>query len=214
MKSAAHIWGDEMQLDKSLRHTLIEVMASTIDAHWQELTQLDQAIGDGDHGAGMMRGFDAVLADADKLAELPLPAALTGVGRTLVMSMGGASGPLYGTFFLELGKALGDEPDREAFNAAFARAMAAVAARGKSEVGQKTLLDVLGPVSVALSEGADAATVSRVAAEAADATVPMLAVRGRASFLGERSVGHMDPGARSASLLIGAVSAALENASK
>jgi len=214
MKSAVRIWGDEMQLDKTLRHTLIEVMASTIDAHWHELTQLDQAIGDGDHGAGMKRGFDAVLAHADKLAELPLPAALTGIGRTLVMSMGGASGPLYGTFFLELGKTLGEEPDREVFNAAFARAMAAVAARGKSELGQKTLLDVLGPVSDALSEGADAGSVSRVAADAAEATVPMQAFRGRASFLGERSIGHMDPGARSASLLIGAVSTVLENASK
>lgn len=201
-----------MQLDKSLRRALIEVMASTIEAHWQELTQLDQAIGDGDHGAGMKRGFDAVLADADKLAELPLPAALTGIGRTLVMSMGGASGPLYGTFFLELGKALGENPDRAEFNAAFARAMAAVAARGKSEVGQKTLLDVLGPISAALSQGADAGAVSRVAADAADATVPMQAIRGRASFLGERSIGHMDPGARSASLIIGAVCAELQKA--
>jgi dihydroxyacetone kinase-like protein len=199
-----------MQIDTNLRRQLIEAMAETVEAHWEELTALDQAIGDGDHGAGMKRGFDAVLADADRLAEQPLPAALTGIGRTLVMSMGGASGPLYGTFFMELGKALDDAPDRAALGAGFARAMAAVAARGKSGPGQKTVLDVLAPVSAALAGEGDAAGIARVAAEAAEATVPMRALRGRAAFLGERSVGHMDPGARSASLIIGAVCAILE----
>lgn len=202
-----------MQIDIALRHALIVAMAATIEAHWQELTDLDQAIGDGDHGSGMKRGFDAVLADADKLADQPLPAALVGLGRTLVMSMGGASGPLYGTFFMELGKALDETPDRAALNAGFARALAAVAARGKSEPGQKTLLDVLAPVSAALAAGEDAAGIARIATEAADATVPMQALRGRAAFLGERSIGHMDPGARSASLIIGAVCAVLEKES-
>lgn len=203
-----------MRIDAQLRRQLIEAMAATVDAHWQELTVLDQAIGDGDHGAGMKRGFDALLADADKLAEQKLPAALVAAGRTLVMSMGGASGPLYGTFFMELGKALGDTPDdaldRAGLAAGFARAMAAVAARGKSQPGQKTLLDVLAPVSAALERGEDADGIARVAAEAAEATVPMQALRGRAAFLGERSIGHMDPGARSASLIIGAVCAVLK----
>lgn len=202
-----------MQIDTSLRHALIVAMAATIEAHWQELTDLDQAIGDGDHGSGMKRGFDAVLADADKLADQQLPAALMGIGRTLVMSMGGASGPLYGTFFMELGKALDETPDRATLNAGFARALAAVAARGKSEPGQKTLLDVLAPVSAALAAGEDVSGIARVAAEAADATVPTQALRGRAAFLGERSIGHMDPGARSASLIIGAVCAVLEKGS-
>ncbi len=203
-----------MRIDAQLRRQLIEAMAATVDAHWQELTVLDQAIGDGDHGAGMKRGFDALLADADKLAEQKLPAALVAAGRTLVMSMGGASGPLYGTFFMELGKALGDASDdaldRAGLAAGFARAMAAVAARGKSQPGQKTLLDVLAPVSAALERGEDADGIARVAAEAAEATVPMQALRGRAAFLGERSIGHMDPGARSASLIIGAVCAVLK----
>lgn len=203
-----------MRIDAQLRRQLIEAMAATVEAHWQELTVLDQAIGDGDHGAGMKRGFDALLADAGKLAEQKLPAALVAAGRTLVMSMGGASGPLYGTFFMELGKALGDVPDdvldRAGLAAGFARAMAAVAARGKSEPGQKTLLDVLAPVSAALERGEDADGIARVAAEAAEATVPMQALRGRAAFLGERSIGHMDPGARSASLIIGAVCAVLK----
>lgn len=203
-----------MRIDAQLRRQLIEAMAATVEAHWQELTALDQAIGDGDHGAGMKRGFDALLADAGKLAEQKLPAALVAAGRTLVMSMGGASGPLYGTFFMELGKALGDVPDdvldRAGLAAGFARAMAAVAARGKSEPGQKTLLDVLAPVSAALERGEDADGIARVAAEAAEATVPMQALRGRAAFLGERSIGHMDPGALSASLIIGAVCAVLK----
>jgi dihydroxyacetone kinase-like protein len=202
-----------MQIDTALRRQLIEAMAATVDAHWQELTELDQAIGDGDHGTGMKRGFDAVLADADKLAEQPLPAALRGLGQKLVMSMGGASGPLYGTFFMELGKALDENPDRAAFTAGFERAVTAVAARGKSEPGQKTLLDVLAPVSKALAADGTPASIARVAAEAAEATVPMQALRGRAAFLGPRSVGHMDPGARSSSLIIGAVCAVLEGKS-
>lgn len=203
-----------MRIDAQLRRQLIEAMAATVEAHWQELTALDQAIGDGDHGAGMKRGFDALLADAGTLAEQKLPAALVAAGRTLVMSMGGASGPLYGTFFMELGKALGDAPDdtldRAEFAAGFARAMAAVAARGKSQPGQKTLLDVLAPVSAALERGEGTDGIARAAAEAAEATVPMQALRGRAAFLGERSIGHMDPGARSASLIIGAVCAVLK----
>jgi dihydroxyacetone kinase-like protein len=202
-----------MQIDTALRRQLIGAMAATVDAHWQELTELDQAIGDGDHGTGMKRGFDAVLADADKLAEQPLPAALRALGQKLVMSMGGASGPLYGTFFMELGKALDENPDRASFAAGFERAVAAVAARGKSEPGQKTLLDVLAPVSKALAADGTPASIARVAAEAAEATVPMQALRGRAAFLGPRSVGHMDPGARSSSLIIGAVCAVLEGKS-
>ena len=204
-----------MRIDAELGRRLIEAMAATVEAHWQELTELDQAIGDGDHGAGMKRGFDAVLAEAGTLAGQKLPAALVSIGRMLVMSMGGASGPLYGTFFMELGRALGETPgedvDRAALAAGFSRAFAAVAARGKSQPGQKTLLDVLAPVSAALAQdGVDAAGIARIAAGAAEATVPMQAQRGRAAFLGERSIGHMDPGARSASLIIGAVCAVLE----
>ncbi|MGU3575071.1 dihydroxyacetone kinase subunit DhaL [Brucellaceae bacterium C25G] len=199
-----------MQIDSDLLYKLIEAVVHTVDNHWQEFTALDQAIGDGDHGAGMKRGFDAVMANAEKFSQMPLPEALVAIGKTLVMSMGGASGPLYGTFFMELGKSLNAEPDRAVLNAGFARAVAAVAARGKSEFGDKTMLDVLVPVSKALEAGADARGIARVAAESAQATVSMQALRGRAAFLGERSVGHMDPGARSSSLIIGAVCAVLE----
>ena len=134
-----------------------------------------------------------------------LPDLLKAVGTKLVMKVGGASGPLYGTLFLALGKALPDEPSREEAATAFVAAIAAVRARGKSEQGQKTMLDVLIPTCRAFSEGGDLAAVKKAAADAAEATAPMRATRGRASFLGERSIGHVDPGARSSSLMIAAL---------
>jgi dihydroxyacetone kinase-like protein len=183
---------------------LIEAVADAVIAHADELTALDQAIGDGDHGLNMKRGFEAVRAESGRLAALPVPEACAALGKTLVMKVGGASGPLYGTLFLTLGKTLGAAPDFPAFADAFAQAVAAVQARGKSEEGQKTMLDVLGPVARALQDGgADILQrLPAIAAAAASATVPLRAIRGRASFLGERSVGHMDPGARSAALMI------------
>jgi dihydroxyacetone kinase-like protein len=127
------------------------------------------------------------------------------------MKVGGASGPLVGTFFMELGKALSERPVRAEFVMATDQAINAVKARGRSEAGQKTLLDVLVPVQTVLAAGGDGAAITREAARAADRTTPMLAIRGRASFLGERSIGHMDPGSRSVSLLIAAAVATLEH---
>ncbi|MGE0502205.1 MAG: dihydroxyacetone kinase subunit DhaL [Rhizobiaceae bacterium] len=184
---------------------LATAAADAVAAHADELTALDQAIGDGDHGVNLKRGFEALRTEADRLAAMPLPDALKAAGTKLVMTVGGASGPLFGTFLMALGKELPASPDRTAFAAAFAKAVDAVAARGKSEVGQKTLLDVLYPVRDALAAGRPPAEVASVAAAAAEATVPMKAIRGRASFLGDRSVGHMDPGSRSTSLIIGVV---------
>jgi len=181
---------------------LITVAADTIAAHAEELTALDQAIGDGDHGLNMKRGFEAVRAEADAFAAKPLPEALKAIGTKLVMTVGGASGPLFGTLFMALGKEIAAEPDRANLTAAFGKAIEAVAARGKSQVGQKTMLDVLQPVHDALAGGKTAAQIADVADAAAEATVPMKALRGRASFLGERSIGHMDAGARSTALLV------------
>jgi dihydroxyacetone kinase-like protein len=135
---------------------------------------------------------------------------LKGIGTTLVMKVGGASGPLFGTFFMEFGKALPEQPARADLVAASDQAIAAVKVRGRSEPGQKTLLDVLVPAHLVLAGGGDASAVAAEATQAAERTIPMLAIRGRASFLGERSIGHMDPGSRSASLLIGAAAAALD----
>ena len=194
-------------MDGTTKTRVIEALAQAMIDHADELTTLDQAIGDGDHGLNMKRGFEAVLADKDKLASKPLPDALKALGTLLVMKVGGASGPLYGTLFMALGKEIGgDAPGLADVTRALGAAIEAVKARGKSDVGQKTMLDVLAPVHAALQTGGDPVAT---ATAAADATVPMKAVRGRASFLGDRSIGHMDPGARSSSLLIAALAAAL-----
>jgi dihydroxyacetone kinase-like protein len=195
---------------------LIETVAKTVIAEADRLTTLDQAIGDGDHGLNMKRGFEAVLADLDGLSRKPLPDAIKAIGTHLVMKVGGASGPLYGTLFLTLGKELPPEPKLADLAKAFATAFDAVKARGKSDLGQKTMLDVLGPVRDALA-GASVDPqlgdrLKRVATEAAETTVDMKAIRGRASFLGDRSIGHMDPGACSSALMIAAIVDFLETA--
>jgi dihydroxyacetone kinase-like protein len=143
-----------------------------------------------------------VLEDLEALSGMSLPDLVKAVGTKLVMKVGGASGPLYGTLFLALSKELPAEPSRSEAVKALAAAISAVKARGKSDAGQKTMLDVLVPSYEAFAAGADLAAVRETAARAASATVPMRATRGRASFLGDRSIGHMDPGARSSSLMI------------
>jgi dihydroxyacetone kinase-like protein len=200
-----------MMLDRAAREKLVRALADAMIAHADELTSLDQAIGDGDHGLNMKRGFEAVRATLPGLADKALPDMLKAIGMTLVMKVGGASGPLVGTFFMELGKALPEQPVRAEFVMAADQAINAVKARGRSEAGQKTLLDVLVPVQTVLAAGGDAKAIAAEAARAADRTTPMLAIRGRASFLGERSIGHMDPGSRSVSLLIAAAVATLEH---
>jgi dihydroxyacetone kinase-like protein len=189
---------------------LIDAVASRVIAAADELTALDQAIGDGDHGVNMKRGFEAILAERDAIAALPLPQALGKAGMTLVMKVGGASGPLYGTLFMQLGKSLPEGAGRAAFTKALGEAIAAVQARGKSGTGQKTMLDVLVPVHAALERGDAPAALADAADTAAAATVPMKAIRGRASFLGDRSIGHMDPGARSCAIIVRAVAEAVE----
>ena len=190
---------------------LIRASHEVIADHADELTALDSAIGDADHGINMKRGFDALFAKADEIAAKPLPEALKGAGLALVMTVGGASGPLFGTFLMSLGKEIGASPDRAALARAFRAAADAVAARGKSERGQKTVLDVLYPVADALAADKSAAEIVDLAHESARATAPMKAIRGRASFLGDRSIGHIDAGARSTALLIETVADWLEN---
>ena len=194
-------------MDARLQRKLIEAVTGTVIAHADELTALDQAIGDGDHGLNMRRGAAAVLSQVDELATKPLPEALKTVGMTLVMKVGGASGPLYGTLFTTLGKELPAAPSYAEVVRAVGEAIAAVKKIGRSDVGQKTMLDVLSPMHEELATGGTGLQdrLQQRAADAADATVPMRATKGRASFLGERSVGHMDPGARSSSLMIAAI---------
>jgi dihydroxyacetone kinase-like protein len=196
-----------MKFDPELNRRLIVATAETVIAHADELSELDRTIGDGDHGLNMKRGFEAVLANLDGLASKPLPDLFKAIGTHLVMKVGGASGPLYGTLFLTLGKELPPEPTLDDATRAFGAAVAAVKARGKSDVGQKTMLDVLVPFAAALEKGGSELLprLKETASTAAAQTVPMRAVRGRASFLGERSIGHLDPGARSASLMIATI---------
>jgi dihydroxyacetone kinase-like protein len=201
-----------LAMDAALQRKLLEAVSRTVIAHADELTALDQAIGDGDHGFNMRRGAEAVLAELDEIAAKPLPEALSAVGKTLVMKVGGASGPLYGTLFMTLGKELPAGATRADVVHAFAVAIAAVKKIGRSDVGQKTMLDVLAPVHDELAlEGDDVYDrVRRRAEEAAAATIPLKASKGRASFLGDRSIGHLDPGARSSSLMIAAACAVME----
>ena len=201
-----------MKIDRETRRRLIVTVANRVIASADELTDLDRAIGDGDHGTNMRRGFEAVLAAADELSAKGFGESLKGIGTTLVMKVGGASGPLYGTLFLSLGKALAEEVSPDQVADAFAAAIDAVKARGKSEAGQKTMLDVFLPVLAVVREGGEgmAARLRATARFAAENTIPMKAIRGRASFLGERSIGHMDPGARSSELIVDAVADVME----
>lgn len=187
-----------------LNELIIDVARAVI-AEADQLTALDQAIGDGDHGLNMKRGMEAVLAALPALADKPPGEVLKAVGMQLVMKIGGASGPLYGTLAMELGKGLPPDPGRGDLAIAFAAAVAGVAARGKAAPGQKTMLDVLVPVAEALSAGQSGTRIKAIALAAAEATIPIKAMRGRASFLGERSVGHMDPGSWSSALIIATI---------
>ena len=183
---------------------LVDRAAAVIAEHAEELTALDQAIGDGDHGVNMKRGFEAIAAQRDELTALQLWPAVQKAGMTLVMKVGGASGPLYGSLLMDMGKSSGSPVER------LRAGIEAVRARGKSDVGAKTMLDVLVPVLEVLEGGGGPAEARAKAEEAAAATRDMKATKGRASFLGERSVGHVDPGARSSQLLIGMVCDLLE----
>ncbi len=188
-----------------------------VHEHGAYLTELDSAIGDADHGANLIRGMDAVMAALDTsggAGDL-----LKRAGMTLVTSVGGASGPLYGTFFLRAATAAGDAKDLDgpALLASLRAGLEGIVARGKAEAGDKTMYDALAPAlaafEAALGSGADIGTAARAAADAAadgrDATEPMLALKGRASYLGERSVGHIDPGAASSALLLSALAESL-----
>lgn len=198
-------------MSEELMRALIATCNRAIAAHADELTALDQPIGDGDHGLNMARGFGAVAAAADEIALLPFGQALQKAGTTLVMKVGGASGPLYGSLLMAMGKSVDAKPvGTKAAAAMFGAGVDAVKARGKSGAGAKTMLDVLIPVQEALAAGATFAQIRAVADAGLAATKDMRATKGRAAFLGERSIGHLDPGARSSALLIHAVCDVLE----
>lgn len=203
-------------MDENVTTTVLEQwvrnLAALIAENRDQLTELDSAIGDADHGSNMDRGMKAVVAALDDTQPATAGALFRTVGMTLVSTVGGASGPLFGTLFLRMGGAFGDSdrtsPDQ--FAAALRAGLDGVVVRGKAESGDKTMYDALAPavdaldtalaeqvpLAVALERARDAARAGR------DATIPMLARKGRASYLGERSVGHQDPGATSVALLL------------
>ena len=205
-------------LDVAALEAWVREFARTVAQHKDELTALDSAIGDADHGANMDRGMSAAVAAIEASPPADPAALLKQVGMTLVSKVGGASGPLYGTFFLRMAGVLGPDPaDEETFARALRAGLDGVVARGKAEPGDKTMLDALAPACDALDAavaggrplGEALAAAADAARQGRDATVPLVARKGRASYLGERSAGHQDPGATSTALLLDAAVSAL-----
>lgn len=195
--------------------------AQSVDDNEQLLTDLDAAIGDADHGSNLRRGTQAVVEQLQPSATIG--EALRAAGMTLVSTVGGASGVLYGTLLLRMATAIGDQLSVTPAGvvAALRAGLEGVQTRGRAELGDKTMVDVLAPtidaLDAAVASGtslADAASTAAIAAQAArDSTAPLVARKGRASYLGERSVGHVDPGAASAALLFAALAGALAETS-
>ena len=204
-----------LQTPDPLLARLLDAAIETIGTNADRLGDLDRAIGDGDHGLNMLRGFAAIAAQRDALLALPLAAALEAMGTLLVMTVGGASGPLFGSLLIAMGKAAAR--DDASVLKMLDEGVAAVRRRGKSDRGEKTMLDVLVPVQLAwaqscregLSARAALERLRSAAKEGLEATRPLVATKGRASFLGERSIGHLDPGACSSFLLVDAACTAL-----
>ncbi|SFN36307.1 dihydroxyacetone kinase subunit DhaL [Variovorax sp. OV329] len=197
---------------KADANDLIRSATQTLIDHVDELTALDQAIGDGDHGLNMRRGALAIQGKLAELAGQPLNDALRTMGMTCMSTIGGSSGPVFGTLLVTLGKELPAPPTAAGLASALDAAIQALTRLGKAQVGQKTLLDVLDPVQRLLAEGGDHLTerVRTCAFAAAEATAALEAIKGRASFLGDRALGHVDPGSRSTALIIGAICESLD----
>jgi dihydroxyacetone kinase-like protein len=190
----------------------LHLFAQSVESHKDYLTKLDSAIGDADHGANMHRGMQAVLAKLPTVAESDIGTILKTVGMTLVSTVGGASGPLYGTFFIQMASGASNKMELtlEDYTAALQAGINGILMRGKAQLKDKTMIDALQPALDALKQAAaDSASLAQAlqqsadaAAAGRDATIPLLARKGRASYLGERSIGHQDPGATSSHLLL------------
>ena len=206
-------------MDKNKRKEIVQAVSEKIEAEKDLLTELDSAIGDGDHGINMARGAKAVMEKLPSLIEKDTGVLLKGIGMAIVSSVGGASGPLYGTAFMKAGDALKgkEEPSAEDFLAAFSAAIAGIKMRGKSTTGEKTMLDALCPAESAMREAIEAKkspkeilqAAAAAAEKGAEETTNILATKGRASYLGERSIGHRDPGAVSSAFMLRAMADAI-----
>ena len=210
-----------MPLTPALFPELIRHISNAIEEHADAVTELDQAIGDGDHVFNLQRGLQALQDKGAEIATLDWPAAWQKIGMTVMSSVGGASGSLYATLFISLSKnAQEKHPDLVHFALIFSQAVDAMKMRGKADTGEKTMLDVWVPVADALKQDAGTGKAweeildhaCQVAEAGVEATREMLATKGRASFLGERSKGHIDAGAKTAQLMIAAIAKVLKTA--
>ncbi|TAK60410.1 dihydroxyacetone kinase subunit DhaL [Methylobacter sp.] len=207
-----------MQLVPALLPSLIQAIDHVIEKNAEEVTALDQAIGDGDHVTNLQRGIKALTVQSDELAQLDWTTAWQKIGMTMMTAVGGASGSLYGTLFVAMSKAARDRPlDLQAFAEIFSCGVDAVKQRGKADAGEKTMLDVLIPVAASLRQAAADSValpvvlenVAQTAIAGMESTRDMLATKGRASFLEERSRGHIDAGAKTSQLMICALAGVL-----
>lgn len=209
-----------MALEEHVGLAIMRQIQATIAEHADELTTLDRAIGDGDHGSNLARGFNAALQKVEALEDQSLANVIKTAAMTLISTVGGAAGPLYGTALLRFATTIQarNSTDPRALVEAFGAAIEGVKQRGKATTGEKTMLDALVPAHEALQSAIEAgASVSDAFAQAAtaakagaEATIPMLATKGRASYLGERSIGHQDPGATSSWYIVQAIADTLE----
>ncbi len=208
-----------MKLTPSLLPEMIEAIKQIIEENSEEVTALDQEIGDGDHVYNLQRGIEALKTKQDELVGLSWPEAWKKMGMIVMSTIGGASGALYGSFLVSMSKAAKDmDVDAKVFADAFMQGVESVKKHGRADVGEKTMLDVWVPVAEylqkAAQEGLDLKELlielNRVAEQGMEATRDMVATKGRASFLGERSVGHIDAGAKTAQLMIKAITGVIE----
>jgi phosphoenolpyruvate---glycerone phosphotransferase subunit DhaL len=212
-----------MEITPALLPKMVEAIADTIEQNADEVTALDQAIGDGDHVTNLQRGIEAVKAKSSELSRLDWAAALQKIGMTLLSTMGGASGSLFGTLFISMSKAVGDQPlNSQTFASVFSEGVEAVKKRGKAQAGEKTMLDVLIPASDSLQQAASESTplgellekICQTAIAGMESTRDMVATKGRASFLEERSKGHIDAGAKTSQLMICAIADVVKEAAR
>jgi len=196
-----------MSLAPEILPALIKAVATTIEQNAEEVTALDQVLGDGDHVTNLQRGIDALNKQADEITLLEWPAAIQKIGMTLLSTMGGASGSLFGTLFISMSKAMAGkkELNQQEFAEVFFAGVEAVKKRGKAEAGEKTMLDTLIPVAEKMLDGVSMDNICRVAVEGMESTKEMKATKGRASYLEAKSIGHIDAGARTSQLIICAI---------
>lgn len=210
-----------MQFTPEILPDLINAVADVIEKNSEEVTALDQAIGDGDHVTNLQRGIGALIKQSAELAELEWAQAIQKIGMTLLSTMGGASGSLFGTLFISMAKAKNDNNvlNQKELSEIYALGVEAVKKRGKSDIGEKTMLDVLIPVAECIKKDVEASVefpkllenICLTAEKGMESTRDMIATKGRASYMEEKSRGHIDAGARTSQLMICAIADVLDN---